>query len=457
MKLPATPPNWLELLDLLFEENPQAFRSVFSHQESTYNGEYIHWDKLRRLDPPHNFTHEQWWVSIKKARGQQKKILSALSCTKGAPFSFSLPDPVPEQLHHIDQNAGGRIEMPEAGLTHPQARNRYLLHSLTEEAITSSQLEGATTTRKVAKEMLRANRAPRDTSEQMILNNYRTMQHIRDIRDLPLTPELVFDIHRTVTDLTLDHPEDAGRFRRSDNVRVYENFSDEVLHTPPPCKELPHRLEAMCNFANGDSPSYFVNPVIRSIILHFWLAYDHPFTDGNGRTARALFYWSMLRHKYWLCEFISISSIIKKAPAKYGRAYLHTETDENDLTYFILYHLDVIQKAIQELHAYIASKTKAVQLTETLLRNSPIKLNHRQVSLLSHALRNPDAAYTIKSYQNTNNVVYETARADLQYLEKMNLLIKRQTGRSFSYYPAEQIDQKLNPSTSRYTSTKSLG
>ncbi|MBN2685758.1 MAG: Fic family protein [Pontiellaceae bacterium] len=443
MKIPATPPNWTKLLDRLFEENPQALRSIFSHQEPTYKGEYIHWDKLRRLNTPYAFTHEQWWLSIKQARNQQKKVLHSLSCTKGEPFFFLLPDPIPELLHHIDQDAGGRIEMPESGLTHPQARNRYLLHSLTEEAITSSQLEGATTTRKVAKEMLRGNRSPRDVSEQMILNNYRTMQFIRDIREKPLTPELVFDIHRTVTDLTMDNPEDSGRFRSSDNVRVYENFSNEVLHTPPSCKELPERLEAMCKFANGETPDYFINPVVRSIILHFWLAYDHPFSDGNGRTARALFYWSMLRHKYWLCEFISISSIIKKAPAKYGRAYLHTETDENDLTYFIIYHLDVIQKAIKELHAYIAEKTKSVQLTESLLRKSSIKLNHRQVSLLSHALRNPDAEYTIKAYQNTNDVVYETARADLQYLEENELLIKKQVGRTFSYFPAERIDQKL--------------
>src|SRR5205814_10028127 len=56
------------------------------------------------------------------------------------------------------------------------------------------------------------------------------------------------------------------------------------------------------------------HPMVRSMILHFWLAYDHPFVDGNGRTARALFYWSMLRNGYWMFEYITISKIILSGP-----------------------------------------------------------------------------------------------------------------------------------------------
>ena len=126
-------------------------------------------------------------------------------------------------------------------------------------------------------------------------------------------------------------------------------------------------MQRLCAFAN-QTDGAFVHPVIRSIILHFMLAYDHPFVDGNGRTARALFYWSMRRHSYWMAEFISISHIVLKAPAKYGYAFLFTETDEGDLTYFILYHLKIITRALESLHEYIARKAAELERLELELR-----------------------------------------------------------------------------------------
>lgn len=59
--------------------------------------------------------------------------------------------------------------------------------------------------------------------------------------------------------------------------------------------------------------------------MHFMLSYDHPFVDGNGRTARILFYWSMLSQDYWLAEFLPISRLLKMAPSQYARSFIYTE------------------------------------------------------------------------------------------------------------------------------------
>ena len=189
------------------------------------------------------------------------------------------------------------------------------------------------------------------------MSNYITMKRICELKSESLTKDLVFEIHQRVTDQTLNDSSSAGRFRRADEPIIVGDEYGEILHQPPSADQLEERMAAMCDFANGKTPREFVHPAIRSILLHFWLAYDHPFVDGNGRTARALFYWAMLRYGFWLCEFISISRIILRGPAKYGRAFLYTETDQNDLTYFIIYHLDIIRRAVDELHEYIKRKT----------------------------------------------------------------------------------------------------
>jgi Fic family protein len=350
------------------------------------DGQYLHWHKLRYHQPPGDLKPEEWWLGLKVHRqGMYKRI--PLNDKQGSAFRFSSVDPIPERLHRIDQGAGGFVQIPDQ-ITNPDTRDQYYVGSLIEEAITSSQLEGAATTREVAKEMIRTGRSPNDTSERMVLNNYRTMQSIREFKDEPLTKDLVFRIHRLITDATLPDPSAAGRFRRADEYRVVGDDYGEIFHHPPLDSELEERMAAMCDFANGTSPQGFIHPVLRSIILHFWLAYDHPFVDGNGRTARALFYWSMLRHNFWLFEFISISQIIVRAPSRYQRAFLYTETDDNDLTYFLLHQLEVIRRAIEELHAYIKRKAAELRALESELRGLAI-LNHRQRALISHALRHP--------------------------------------------------------------------
>jgi len=203
----------------------------------------------------------------------------------------------------------------------------------------------------------------------------------------------------------------------------------------------------ICEFANNSAESEFIHPVIKAITLHFMIGYDHPFVDGNGRTARALFYWAMARHGYWLMEFVSISSIIKHAPAKYGKAYLHTETDENDLTYFLIHQIEVIKEGITSLHEYLGRKAEELEDAEKLLDHSKAKgkLNHRQLSLLKHALKHPDTIYKIQEHQSSHAISYQTARTDLLKMsDELNLLRKRKYGNSFVFVSPPDLRKKLS-------------
>lgn len=453
MQLPVAPPSVGALIEATIAQQPKLLtRLMTGVSDVDGQGRYLHWDKLRHLPPPEGLTSEQWWLGIKLARRQNFKPLP-LRDRAGAPFQFSLPDLVQKELHWLDRHAAGSIQA-ENSITDPQTRNTYLIRSLIEEAISSSQLEGASTTQNVAKEMIRQAREPRDTSERMILNNYRAMRFIRDSRHDPLTPSLVFELQRILTQDTLDSADQAGRFRRADEpIQVVDNVSQVVLHVPPPAQELPARLQALCDFANADTLAMsesgnFLHPVVKAIALHFMLGYDHPFCDGNGRTARALFYWAMAREGYWLAEFISISSIIKASPAQYGKAYLHTETDDNDLTYFLIHQLDVIHKAITALHEFLRNKVQGINDAEQMLTRNPRlkgKLNFRQLALLRHALKHPRFAYVIEEHQNSHGISYDVARKDLSFMaDELRLLNKTRDGKRYLFVVPDDLERRIH-------------
>lgn len=220
----------------------------------------------------------------------------------------------------------------------------------------------------------------------------------------------------------------------------------QKVHQPPAAGELEDRLLRMCAFANEEPASGFMHPVVKAIILHYWLAYDHPFEDGNGRTARALFYWFMLKQDYWLFEYVSISTILKNAPARYGRAYLYTQTDENDLTYFVLNQLDVILRALDELRRYLRRKVAEARAMKEHLKPSA-DLNHRQIALLSHAHRHPGHEYTYESHRASHGVVYQTARTDLLDLEEKGFLSKTKRGRTFVFRAPADLAERLRRTT----------
>ncbi len=444
MRKPASPPA-LETLIAALSTSTDVARLLSGSGPLDPRGRYLHWDEMLRRTPPPGLTHEDWWLGTALARRGMSRPLP-LRGTTGDPFTFSNVDPVQEMVHRIDQQAGGQI-LADDPVTNLRSSDRYLVSSLVEEAITSSQLEGASTTRQVAKELLATGRSPRDRSEQMIVNNFQAMRFAQDLASKPLTPEHVLELHRIVTIDALDEPSDAGRLQApgDDRIAVYWN-DDTLLHRPPAAEELPSRLQAMCDFANGEQTEGFLHPVVRSIILHFWLAYDHPFVDGNGRTARALFYWSMRNQGYWLAQYLSVSSILRQAPAQYVRSYLLTETDSNDITYFVIYQLTVLERAIKSLQEYLARKVAETRDVEALLHGSP-HLNHRQMLVIRDALRDPSEPFTIKAQARRNGVTYQSARTDLLDLTAKGLLTKTKAGKKYVFRTAPDLPARLRALT----------
>ena len=418
MKKPQKPRPWREILGksgtkaLELLEDPEVEAFITKH-----NRRYLHWDELRYRETPNKVDPELVWAMMKIMRRGQYRALKF----GGMGFGYCLQEDILRRLHTLDITAGGNLESGSKSIN-TKGMDRYIINSLMEEAIASSQLEGAATTRKVAKRMLRENKKPRNYSERMILNGYNTIQKITEIRSRELTIDLVLELQRSITEGTLKNEEDVGRFRDNNEVAVMDSDHDTVYHTPPDYKRIPKLMEEFRAFASDDSKE-FIHPILKGIILHFLIGYIHPFNDGNGRTARALFYWYVLSRDYWLFEFMPISRVILKSKSNYGMAYLYTETDDNDLTYFINYNLKAIEQALEDMKAYLTRKQRE-QAEALKLIESERDINLRQADILKRFMKDPDQHTSINEIVNVYDIVYETARADLLHLTELDYLEK---------------------------------
>jgi len=432
MKVPNKPPNVHNILE---KNSWQVFKLLNDKMVYDFvikcNQDYIHWDKLRYKEIPNKINPEYIWVLIKIFRSQQFKPIKFNDWI----FKYLLLNDAQRKLHLMDKGTAGHLE---TGLesVNTGGRGRYIISSLMEEAIASSQLEGAATTRKIAKEILRLKRKPRNYSEQMIVNGYETMQKMTKMKDRTLTPEIILKLHKNITKDTLEDKNDEGRFRDNDETVVGDPLKyGKTYYTPPDYKKINGLMEEFCEFASNDNGE-FIHPVVKGIVLHFLIGYIHPFNDGNGRTARTIFYWYMLSRGYWLFEYMSVSRIILRSKTKYGLAYLYTETDENDLTYFINYNLDSIEEALHDMEAYISKKQKEYSEALDLIQGIN-DINLRQAEILKKIMRHPEKNFVINEIMATYNVAYDTARNDLLHLTELGYLEKTKIKNKFVFKLSE--------------------
>jgi hypothetical protein len=138
----------------------------------------------------------------------------------------------------------------------------------------------------------------------------------------------------------------------------------------------------------------------------------------------------------------SISNILRRAPVKCGRSFLYTETDDDDLTHFIISQTQVIRRAIRELHAYIERTTAEVREVESRMRALDL-FNHRQVEIVRHALKHPWHRYTFASQQKSHNVVYQTTRTDLLDLAERGVLERREKGKQMVFVAPADLSTRL--------------
>ena len=377
------------------------------------NTDYEYWDKVKYKPLPKGYTPEMLWTFVKASR-----LRGMIPVWDKYGINLCVTSQMQRICHDFDMKFGSFWEADNDSQS--SEKKYYLSSSLMEEAIYSSKMEGASTTRIVAKEMLRKKKSPQNKAQQMIVNNYTTIQYIVEHKDEPLTEKGLLYIHRLMTEKTLDNPEDAGRFRTNNNVVVANMEDGDIVHTPPTFEEIPEFVTTLCDFFNNDNQGTFIHPIIKGIIIHFMVAYMHPFVDGNGRTARALFYWYMLKENYKLTEYMSISRVIAKSKTSYEKSFRYTENDGNDMGYFVAYNLRALEISFQQLRDYIQRKQREKKAASVFMKAGNI--NQRQALVLQRLTEEPDIIYTVKDLQEQFSVSSMTARKDLSELVRQGYM-----------------------------------
>jgi Fic family protein len=446
----ALPPPESNSFERLFPD-PAAIARIWSLAGHPVvlriNRLYRPWRAVRPMALAEGLEPLDVWRAVKFQRLSGRRSLP-FPRHEGGSFGFTETPVMREQLHHIDQTLGGggpaAMESRKGLISDRAVRTRFAIRSMMEEAIGSSRIEGAVTTRSDALNLLRSGRPPRTTHERMVTNNYAAIQNVKTWLDKDLTIDRLHHLQAILTQGTLEHADQAGRFRRAtEPVRVEDDRTNEVIFIPPPAEGIADRVQTICDFANqhhrGDA---FIHPIIKACVLHFMIGYEHPYCDGNGRTARAIFYWFALKHGYRVFEYMAISELIRKSYAKYALAYLNSELDEGDITYFIVYKLRVIMIAIERLEAHLEEEEGKIQRSLRLAASDP-GINLRQRLLLDHAIRHPKTVYTVKSHATSNRISPGTARSDLDDLARRGLLNTFRVGRTVSYVLAPEAHERL--------------
>ena len=244
------------------------------------------------------------WPELQKAR-RERGIQLPLCDQLGQNFWFVLNASIEKQCDRIAELA--RRDTVFSG---PEFEKLFE-DAVIDEAVYSSMIEGAFTTREAAIGFIRKKKAPVNKSEQMVKNNFDALTYVLEHLEDDITEKTIVSIAQIVT---RNAAEEQVQEYRTGGVVV--TGREEVVYTPPTADKVPMMMKSLISFIRDSE----LHPILKACIAHFYFVYVHPFGDGNGRTARALSYLMLLQAGYDFFRYFSISGLVAKERGRYYRS-----------------------------------------------------------------------------------------------------------------------------------------
>ena len=219
-----------------------------------------------------------------------------------------------------------------------------------------------------------------------------------------------------------------GNFYRHDTVYV---VSDRVEHSGLDCKKVPEFMKSLIDFANEDDN---INDLIKAAIIHFYIAFVHPYFDGNGRMARLVHLWFLIQKSYQSALFIPFSSRIEKSRKAYYDAFTAVEQNKKysgkiDVTSFILYFINnVYNKMTDE-----ATITETLTVYDNAVKDGKITEKETKLWKLVMSYYGTEEFSTKQLEKDFGDAAYATIRGFVLKFEDLGLLSSLKYGPRVKY------------------------
>lgn len=309
------------------------------------------------------------------------------------------------------------INLDAVKLLYTPQQSAYGAKALEEEIVATSAIESIDFSRDSVRNIMKG-LAPKDEEENRIFGLKQGFEFISDKRN-KITEENIYKLYMMTIGNFLDTEDKLkpGNYYRHDTVYI---MSHKVEHSGIDYKKLPKYMQSFVEFANVDDK---INDLLKATILHFYIAYLHPYFDGNGRMARLIHMWFLIQKGYESTLFVPFSSYIEKSRKKYYDSY--TLIEENyklsgviDITPFLLYFIqNVYEKMTDD-----AVKTDTLELYSSALAEG--KITEKESMLWKFVLSTyaGDIFTTKQLEKDFGNAAFATVRSFVMKFTDLGLL-----------------------------------
>lgn len=314
-------------------------------------------------------------------------------------------------------------------LTSSYSSEKYGLQAMEEEIISTLSIEQIDTTRESVRRILNGG-APGSSSEDKAYGIKRGLDFIADPAN-KITEENLYRLYMLTVGDFLD---DQDRLVPPNKYRHDAVFvvGEDIEHQGINYQLLPEYIGNLIDFIQADDA---LDHIIKSIIIHYYFAYLHPYFDGNGRMARLLQQWYLVQRGYVASLFVPLSALINESKGQYYKSFTLISNNYKisnvlDVTPFVSYFF---RNVIGKIQGKVEVPTNILKVFNDLILTGGITGKEKDLFHYVISAYGTNEFSTKQLERDFKNAAYATIRSFVLKLEDKGLLVSQKYGNRVRY------------------------